>query len=57
MTAEQKVLCKRCDKPVNFDGAILCNSCWEVEYRLDDYLRSTKAREFILNKISSLKQK
>lgn len=41
--------CETCGSPRSFPGAQLCNGCWEVESRLDGYLRDgrLRARQFI----------
>lgn len=46
--------CKVCDSPVNMLHASKCNLCWEVEYRLDAYLKSPKARIKVRRKLENL---
>lgn len=36
--------CKTCNDPVSIPGAKLCNGCWEVEHRLEEYAKSTNGR-------------
>jgi len=36
--------CKTCGHPVNILHANRCNLCWEVEHRLQAYLKSYNAR-------------
>lgn len=52
-------MCKYCDKALKCKtcgdvGAMSghlpeCTTCYEVEKRLDEYLKSTKGREFVIN--------
>ena len=51
------VPCKRCGKPTSYLGTKLCNGCWEVESRLDDYLRSEKGRQYVHGKLCDLRYK
>lgn len=46
--------CKTCGKPVPFDGATQCTNCWEVEHRLDDYLKSPVAQEIVRDHLPKL---
>ena len=48
---EQQVPCKLCDAPDGRKGTNLCDGCWEIEHRLDDFLTHQKAREFVLLKV------
>jgi len=43
------VPCATCKRPTTFTGTERCNGCWEVEYRLVDYLRDggANARAFV----------
>lgn len=45
-----KEKCETCGDPTYPDSK-LCNNCWEVEHRLDDYLKSECAREKVLSLI------
>lgn len=40
-------ICETCDGSAAFQGADRCTNCWEVERRLDDYLRSAGGRKFV----------
>lgn len=40
-------LCKTCDNPAAFDDCDKCTNCWEVEKRLDDYLKSDRGRKLV----------
>ncbi len=46
---ETTVPCSTCEQPTTFTGTKKCNDCWEVERRLDGYLRrgEAKARLFV----------
>ena len=44
--------CETCGAPTI--GTKLCNNCWEVESRLDQYMRSPKGREVIQDKLPTL---
>ncbi|KKN34224.1 hypothetical protein LCGC14_0795730 [marine sediment metagenome] len=46
--------CNVCGKPVNFIRAERCNLCWEVLSRLDDFLKSEKARDIVIAKLKKL---
>ena len=46
--------CKIC-KEITFNKDSLCDGCWEVISRLDDFLSIKKGREYILNKIKEIK--
>jgi hypothetical protein len=45
--------CEICGKWTLYMGTRRCNNCWEVERRLDEYLRTTKGREFVVQKLTS----
>lgn len=55
---EETVPCKTCGEPTKFTGTKRCNNCYEVESRLDSYLRNPKALQLIVRKIreNELKQ-
>lgn len=42
---DETIPCKICEKPTPMLGTKLCNNCWEVERRLDDYLKTPKGRK------------
>lgn len=37
--------CTLCGKPTAFQGADMCNSCWEVDQRIDLFVRSKAGAE------------
>lgn len=41
--------CQTCGEPASLPGARFCNACWEVQSRLETYLRrgGSKARKFV----------
>jgi ribosomal protein L37E len=41
---EETMPCKRCGRPTPYLGTQLCDSCWQVEGRLQHYLKSESAR-------------
>lgn len=44
----RKKMCVTCGAPSGCGGtARECTNCWEVEHRLDQYLRSEKGRAFV----------
>lgn len=51
---EAEVPCRFCGTPTSMLATRLCNNCWEVEHRLDQFLESEKAREFIKLKLAEL---
>jgi ribosomal protein L37E len=53
--SSETVPCKRCGEPTSYLGTKLCNNCWEVEHRLDLYLRSEKAQQYIHSKLCDLR--
>lgn len=42
-----KVICTTCDRPIGWPGTKKCDYCWEVESRLDAYLKFPKGRKFV----------
>jgi len=40
--------CKTCEKPTHMRGTKLCNNCWEVEGRLEEYIKSKNGRDILL---------
>lgn len=47
--------CKTCNKQGAFNGTLSqCTNCWEVERRIEDYLKSKKGLQFI---IAALRQR
>ena len=44
--------CEVCGRPTLYMGTRRCNNCWEVERRLEDYLRTAKGREFVVQKLT-----
>lgn len=43
----ETVPCKTCGTPTPYLGTRLCDNCFEVERRLEDYLKSQKGQEFV----------
>lgn len=43
----ETVPCKTCGTPTQYLGTKLCDNCFEVERRLEDYLKSQKGQEFV----------
>ena len=39
--------CATCGRPTTFIGTKRCNWCWEVESRLENYLKFEKGRDFV----------
>jgi hypothetical protein len=39
--------CRTCGKPVHLDNAKLCNGCWEVEGRIEEYLKAANGRQLV----------
>jgi hypothetical protein len=50
---EERPTCETCGKPVEWVGTT-CVNCWEVEHRLDQYLRSPKGVQVIRDKMPKL---
>lgn len=48
--------CETCGKPADFEGAKKCCNCWEVEKRIDEFIRSPKGRQTVLDKINSINE-
>ena len=48
------VPCKTCGTPTHMKGTQLCDPCWEVERRLENYLHrgGTNAREFVASALA-----
>ena len=44
MGEPKRVACRRCGESTTYTGTALCSNCWEVEIRLEKYLKSEKAR-------------
>lgn len=42
------VPCKYCDKETHCTGTRMCNLCYEVDRRIDQFARSTGGRERML---------
>ncbi len=49
------VPCKFCDAPTHYRGTRLCNNCWEITHRIDQFLRSEKGFNFIHNKLCDIR--
>lgn len=41
----RKVPCKYCDKDTFCIDTELCNNCWEVDRRIDAFVKAPKARQ------------
>lgn len=48
------VPCALCGEPTDFTGTKRCNNCWEVERRLDDFLKSANGRRLLLQKLNTI---
>ena len=48
--------CDTCGGRRAFEGAKLCTNCWEVEGRIDQYVRSGKGRLFVVTALEMAKQ-
>jgi hypothetical protein len=48
------VPCRTCGAPTHMTGTKKCDKCWEVEYRLIDYLKrgGHKAASFVLQALN-----
>jgi hypothetical protein len=55
----ETVPCKTCGTPTPMTGTKLCDPCWELEVRLEDYLRrgGTKARVFVYDALYKAEEK
>ncbi|MCK5606656.1 hypothetical protein KAR91_32440 [Candidatus Pacearchaeota archaeon] len=42
--------CKMCGDPTGMKGTRLCNNCWEVTSRLDDFLQCKNGQFFTIKK-------
>jgi hypothetical protein len=51
MIKEDTVPCEVCGVPTEYKGTMRCINCWEVESRLDCYLRSEKGLQFVIDRI------
>lgn len=47
MITIKTVPCKTCGVPTQYLGTRLCDNCFEVERRLEGYLRSQRGQEFV----------
>lgn len=48
---EKAVPCKICGNPTLNTGTELCNGCWEVQSRIDDYLRHPKGYDDVVARV------
>ncbi len=55
MIEEPTVFCETCGKDTILLSTKRCNNCWEVESRLDTFLRSPKAVELVRLKLVKLR--
>lgn len=46
--------CRVCGKWTLYLGTRLCCNCWEIERRLEEYLRHPKGREFVLQQLAKV---
>lgn len=49
---EYHIPCEVCGKWTLYMGTRRCNNCWEVERRLEEYLRNGKGREFVMQQLA-----
>ncbi|MCK4527998.1 hypothetical protein KAW18_11570 [candidate division WOR-3 bacterium] len=64
MTPNRSVLCRTCGKPVpsimlpdplDHNHNVTCVNCWEVETRINEYLKSDKGRKLIIEALGQYK--
>lgn len=48
--------CKYCGKDTINDGTQLCNCCWEVDTRIDDFVKTDGGKERVLAAILKLRR-
>jgi len=46
--------CKYCGKDTMNDGTKLCNNCWEVDNRIDDFVKTEEGKGRVLTAILRL---
>lgn len=54
---EESVPCKICGVPTWFTATKLCNNCYEVTTRLDRFLKSEHAIQYVTNKLLEIELK
>jgi hypothetical protein len=52
MSHRETVPCKFCGDPTPMLGTKLCDGCWEVSRRLEEFLRHPKAQRYALYLLS-----
>ena len=48
------VPCETCSEPTTYTGTKRCNGCWEVERRIQDYIRHPNGRKFLLQSLDTI---
>jgi hypothetical protein len=48
---EDNVPCKICGDLKGLSGTKLCNGCWEVTARLDDFLKTINGRRYAMERL------
>ncbi len=51
MSDIETISCEVCGSLTQYLETKRCNNCWEVERRIDQYLKSKKGLDFIHNKL------
>ena len=51
------VKCKICDTHTNNDGTRLCNNCWEVTHRLENFVRTENGQKHVEKILTAAKTK
>jgi hypothetical protein len=54
MNDRETIPCVTCGMPTPFTGTKRCNNCWEVESRLNQYLRSPKGETFVAKAMAGI---
>jgi hypothetical protein len=51
---DETIPCKTCGKPTRMKGTKLCDNCFEVESRLEKYLKSDKGKIIISEQLPAV---
>lgn len=58
MTSPQTWPCAVCGKPTTYGGEKIsrpqCTNCWEVEHRIQDYVKSDEGKKFLLKALNTI---
>lgn len=41
-------MCKYCGQPTAMEGTGMCDSCWEVEHRLEQFAKGVTGQKYVL---------